>query len=88
MPRHTQRLYQLLDLSSLDAEVASRLAEAEEAIYMAADDPLVNWGVDDLTAWLVAAGLDVNAKTEDERDEMQLSPAMIAHWFGAGSADK
>jgi len=87
-PRHTQRLYQLLDLSGLDAGLATRLTAAEEAIYMAADDPLVNWDADDLSAWLAAAGLDVSAKIEDETDELQISPAMIAHWFGPGRDDK
>jgi putative ATPase len=86
VPRHTQRLYHLLDLGGLDADLAARLAEAEEAIYAAADDPLVNWDADDLAAWLAAVGLEASIQVEDERDEMPITPGTIVHWFGPGSA--
>jgi len=88
IPRHTQRLYHLLDLGGLDPDLAARLAEAEEAIYAAADDPLVNWDADDLAAWLAAAGLEASIQVEDEADEMPIAPGTIAHWFGPGSDAK
>lgn len=88
IPRHTQRLYHLLDLGGLDADLTARLAEAEEAIYAAADDPLVNWDTDDLAAWLATVGLEASIQEEDENDEMPISPGTIAHWFGPGSAAK
>ncbi len=59
IPRHTQRLYALVDLGGLDADVAERLRTAEEAIYADADDALVNWDAEDLAAAFADAGLDV-----------------------------
>ncbi len=88
VPRHTQRLYQLLDLGGLEPDVAERLAQAEEAIYAADDDPLVNWDADDLATWLTAAGLEALVQVEDEQDETPITPGTIAHWFGPGSDAK
>jgi putative ATPase len=48
IPRHTQRLYQLLDLNVLDEALSQKIVAAEEAIYAQADDPMVNWDVQDL----------------------------------------
>jgi putative ATPase len=42
VPRHTQRLYRLLEKSKLDADLYQRLVAAEEAIYTDKLDPMVN----------------------------------------------
>ena len=46
--RHSQRLYDLVDLSSLGDDLRQRVVEAEEAIYADGGDPLVNWDADEL----------------------------------------
>ena len=43
IPRHTQRLYRLVDLAELGDDLAAAMVAAEEAIYARCDDPLVNW---------------------------------------------
>ncbi len=43
VPRHTQRLYRLVDLGSLGPDVAQGVVQAEEALYADGSDPLVNW---------------------------------------------
>lgn len=48
IPRHTQRLYRLLDPKKLDGDLYERLVAAEEAIYASSSDPMVNWDADDL----------------------------------------
>ena len=57
VPRHTQRLYALVDLAALGDALATKVREAEEAIYADPADPLVNWAEDDLRAAFLAANL-------------------------------
>jgi len=45
VPRHTQRLYRLLN-PAVDIDLYQRLVVAEEAIYNASE-PMVNWDADD-----------------------------------------
>jgi putative ATPase len=85
--RQAQRLYTLADLTSLPAGLIRRLAEAEEAIYQVADDPLVNWSEADLAAACTAGGLSgVAVTTEESRPEVQITPAMLARWFSPVAA--
>ncbi|MEJ5199720.1 MAG: AAA family ATPase, partial [Anaerolineae bacterium] len=82
VPRHTQRLYALVDLSALGDELADRLAAAEEAIYAAADDPLVNWDEDDLAAAFRAAGFaDVTVEAVETTTDTRISSAQLDRWF-------
>jgi hypothetical protein len=89
VPRHTQRLYKLLELSgaALRDDLAARLVAAEEAIYTCSDDPLVNWDVDDLAALWEATGLRVELTAETEIAEVRVSAGLIARWFGDASTD-
>ncbi|MBW7882303.1 MAG: AAA family ATPase [Caldilineaceae bacterium] len=83
VPRHTQRIYRLVDPSGLDPDLVSRWQAAEEAIYGASDDPLVNWDVDDLVAAARAAALEVTVTAEEESSLLPVSPALVARWFTA-----
>ena len=81
IPRHTQRLYALVDLGGLDADVAERLRAAEEAIYADTDDALVNWDAEDLAAAFVGAGFTVEWETADESTEVRVTPGLLERWF-------
>jgi putative ATPase len=82
VPQHTQRLYALVDLSALGPALAAKVQEAEEAIYTAADDPLVNWAEDDLAAAFVGAGLTgVTVESIETSAEVRLTPTLLARWF-------
>jgi putative ATPase len=86
VPRHTQRLYQLVDLSSLPLTLAQRITAAEEVIYAASEDPMVNWEADDLRRWLTAAGLDtIEITTERTSDQRHLTHHHINRWFSRSS---
>ena len=87
IPRHTQRLYALVDSSMLPADLVARWQAAEEAIY-ATGETLVAWDADDFAAAFSAAGLAVETSLEDEQTDMQVTPALLARWFGAGEAGK
>ena len=81
VPKHTQRLYRLVDARSLDAELVARWQAAEESIYGDTGDPLVNWDADNVRSWLEAAGLEVALKGENEASETPITQAMLERWF-------
>lgn len=81
-PRHTQRIYALVDLSSLGAALAAKAQDAEEAIYAAAGDPLVSWAEADLAAAFEAAGLaEVAVEAVEAVVEARINPALLDRWF-------
>jgi putative ATPase len=85
IPRQTQRIHQLLDLTGLEADLATRLVAAEEALYANPHDSMVNWEAADLTALFTSAGLAVRTTTEIERSELQVTAAGIERWFAPAS---
>jgi putative ATPase len=97
-PRYTQRLYALVaeHLASLPetaghavgATVAAKVQAAEEAIYAAADDPLVNWTESDLAAAFRAAGLTTTiAEAVETVADARITPALLDRWFTPAAAD-
>jgi putative ATPase len=82
VPRHTQRLDLLLDLSSLNPGLVQRLRDAEEAIYDDADDPMTNWDVQDLVESFVTAGAEVlHTEQVEVGREYLLTEQQIVRWF-------
>ncbi len=82
VPRHTQRLHKLVDLSSLADDLIQRIVAAEEAIYTNATDPMVNWDVDDLSAIFEKAGYaNIEIRTETLTSERHLEANQIQRWF-------
>jgi putative ATPase len=86
VPRHTQRLYRLLDSSKLNADLYQRLVAAEEAIYSDKLDPMVNWDTDELRVALESVGLVVEVDEERAHTQMHITPALIDRWFATTSA--
>jgi len=82
VPAQAQRLYALVDLAPLGKSLAEKVRSAEEAIYAAPGDPLVNWGADDLRAAFLAAGLaEVAVETRETAAETRVAPSTVARWF-------
>ncbi len=82
VPRHTQRLRHLVDLSALPEDLAARIAAAEEAIYTNPADPMVNWDLPDLQTVLQTAGFArVELIAEKSATEMHLGAEQINRWF-------
>jgi len=82
IPRHAQRLYDLVDRTFLDDDLAQRWVTAEEAIYADRDAPMVNWEADDLQAIFEAAGFGpVRVRVERNANEVRIAPALLARWF-------
>lgn len=79
IPRHTQRLYELVEWP--DDALRQKVAAAEEAIYHDESDPLVNWDENDLVAALQAAGLDVQMTVETQTEQRRITADHLARWF-------
>jgi putative ATPase len=80
--QQAQRLYDLVDLSSLDEDLQERILAAEEGIYADTGNPLVNWSAADLKHALEAAGFEAAAAQEEsEESETLISSAAIEGWF-------
>jgi len=88
VPRHTQRLYQLVDLAALDKKLAQRVEQAEEAIYADATDPMVNWDVSTLEELFDDAAYQVTTQVEREESQMQVSAAELERWFAPSQSDR
>ena len=86
VPRHTQRLYRLLEKSKLDADLYQRLVAAEEAIYTNKLDPMVNWDTDELRVAFDSVGLVVEVDEERSVTQMHITSALIDRWFATTSA--
>lgn len=83
IPRYTQRIYRLAGAHDLPAGLVERWQAAEEAIYMR-DDALVGWDADEVRAAFERSGLEVETALEDESTGVQVTPALLARWFGQG----
>ena len=82
VPRYTQRLYEMLDLTELTEALAEGLKQAEEGIYTDETDPLVNWDEEALHGWFGAAGLAVAGSRQlDQTIERVITDALLDDWF-------
>ncbi len=88
IPRHTQRLYQLVDLTDLGTALVARVQQAEEAIYAEPADPLVNWEVATVEALFADAGYQTTMQTERDESQLQVSPAVIERWFAPSGTER
>ncbi|WP_420628852.1 AAA family ATPase [Candidatus Leptofilum sp.] len=83
IPKHGQRLHQLVDWSGETKTLAKKVAKAEEAIYADESDPLVNWDETDVRVGLESAGFTIATHQLDrEKGQRRLTKAHLARWFG------
>lgn len=83
VPRHTQRLYKLVDAAFLPAEMRTRWHEAEESIYTDVTDPMVQWDEHILTEAFTRAGFQVVTQSEMQATPLRVTPALLDRWFAA-----
>ena len=82
LPKHTQRIYALVDLSGLPESLGGRITAAEEAIYDNPDDGWVNWDLADLESAFRAAGCgQITSEVETQVTELLVTPALLERWF-------
>jgi putative ATPase len=78
IPKHTQRIYKLINLPDTFGD---RWMQAEEAIYANPDDSMTNWDIDDLRSAFEKVGLTVEIEVERITTPMQISTALLNRWF-------
>ncbi|NHZ71972.1 MAG: AAA family ATPase [Aquificales bacterium] len=87
IPRHTQRLYDLVDWSGHE-DLREKVAAAEEAIYHDESDPLVNWDEGDLETAVREAGLRVQIHAKTHTEQRQITQIHLDRWFGEGTQER
>lgn len=94
--RRTQRLYDLVDLSTLPPELTERIVAAEEAIYADPADPLVNWdetslqkAVETVFQGEHARGeIEIVLDVEKSVAEIQVTQGLLTRWFSDDNRDR
>jgi putative ATPase len=81
LPRHTQRIYELIDANSLKPKLYQKWVKAEEQIYQNREDIWVNWSEADLENIFVQAGLSPNIHLEQTQTGLRITPEVIDRWF-------
>ena len=86
VPRHTQRLFSLIDWSGAEA-LGSKVQAVEEAIYHDPADALVNWDETDLEKGLLEAGLEnVQVMVEKQFEQRRLGAEQVERWLALDTA--
>ena len=81
IPRHTQRLHELVDWSG-DEMLQEKVRNAEEGIYADVTDPMVNWDETSLIEGLQAAGMKrVRVKLDTVSEHRFITAAQLDRWF-------
>jgi putative ATPase len=87
VPRHGQRLYELVDWTDVPEKLAKKVKAAEEAIYHDPADPLVNWDESDLEAALRESDFaQVQVVVERQVEQRRLTADHLERWFGSEAA--
>jgi putative ATPase len=85
IPRHNQRIYQLLPQGLIASQLRQQWQAAEEAIYQDPQDLLFNWEEAQLQLALEAAGFTVQLQVEWAIIQRYLSPGLMDRWFAQSS---
>jgi putative ATPase len=84
IPRHGQRLYDLVDWSNHEA-LREKVVAAEETIYHDETDPLVNWEEGDVETALTAVQLtNIQIHIQNFSQQRQITQDHLKRWFGEG----
>ncbi|MBD2056646.1 AAA family ATPase [Oculatella sp. FACHB-28] len=86
IPRHTQRLYRLLEPERFTKKLLNRLIKAEESIYTNPSDPMVNWDVDELRSLFHTANLTVDIQVEQTQTDIRITSHLLERWFRPGES--
>jgi putative ATPase len=88
IPRHSQRIYRLFDLSKLgiSTDLSDHWMQAEEAIYSNPDNAMINWDAEDLRGIFERTGFTVEVEVESNVNQISISRAMLDRWFSQNNS--
>ncbi|MUG92906.1 AAA family ATPase [Scytonema sp. UIC 10036] len=81
IPRHTQRLYRLLEPKKVGVRFYEKLGVAEERIYDGQSDSSLDWDADDLEMAFEIGGLAVEIETEPNITQMHVTQSFLNRLF-------
>jgi putative ATPase len=85
IPRHSQRIVDLVDPVAFDPGLMERWRQAEAAIAQSSDDPRFNWDASSLTDLCRQAGLTPQITTDQYHSRLYISPTLLQRWFTPGT---
>lgn len=85
VPRHTQRLHQLIPPDRVGTKLLNRWRKAEEQLYEHAQTWSMTWELNDVENLLRQAGFEAEITLEHTQTELLVSSALIDRWFAADS---
>jgi len=89
VPRHAQRLYDLVPEDALSPDLLANWRQAEEAIYGQQDDPMVNWDLDDLRDWFdTPLWIDVSLNPLPRESQRLITARQIDAWFSPARGER
>ncbi|MCB0169218.1 MAG: AAA family ATPase, partial [Anaerolineae bacterium] len=89
IPKYTQRLHKLVDLSTLPLDLIERISAAEEAIYTNPDDAMVNWDEESLRSIFEQVGFSqIELYVETTTAEWRIDMGQIERWFNIDAQGK
>ena len=82
IPKHGQRLYDLVDWSKEKDALFTKVKKAEDGIYEDVSDPLVNWDEKDLETAVASANLTITQQQlETEISQKRITATQLDRWF-------
>jgi putative ATPase len=85
--RHGQRLYRLVDWAGAEA-LGTLVAAAEEQIYNATDDPLVNWDEDEIIHRLNTVFTVQSRQLLAIPQKQRITSQLVARWFSPATGER
>ncbi|MBE9155948.1 AAA family ATPase [Nodosilinea sp. LEGE 06152] len=84
IPRHSQRISALVDVTGLSKALVKRWHQAEDAIATSTTDPRFNWQADTLQTLFRKAGFTVQLTEDVLHSSIYVSAALLQRWFVVG----
>lgn len=83
LPRHAQRLYQLVEAKGIRKTLYKRWAEAEEAIYQDSQDPTLQWDTADWQHLFELMNFTVEIEQTPTTTDLLVTPSLLDRWFSS-----
>ncbi|HEY9880218.1 MAG TPA: AAA family ATPase, partial [Leptolyngbyaceae cyanobacterium] len=81
IPRYTQRISDLVQPESLEADLLAKWQQAEAAIFEDENSPLFNWDEEEVRSHFTSSGFTLDLQTETVKTNLLITPQLLNRWF-------
>ncbi|NJN24254.1 MAG: hypothetical protein HC810_07540 [Acaryochloridaceae cyanobacterium RL_2_7] len=81
-PKHSQRIYDLVNLDGMKSKLTRDWKTLEDSFYSSGGDPRLNWDARDIEQALLTIGLQVDIESMEAPMQWFVSPSVLQRWFG------